>query len=317
MAGMPPLRAVFFGTPEFATPSLPAMIGTGIEIPLVVTQPDRPVGRHAAARPSAVARVAAERGIPLEKPERLRGNAGLLETIRRLAPDVGVVVAYGMLLPKPLLDLPRLGFVNVHASLLPRHRGASPVAAAILAGDRETGVTTMRVLEELDAGPIYLQRSTAIGRQEDAGSLSRRLADLGAELLVETLRGLESGALAAKPQIGEPSFCRMIRREDGEIDWARPAAEIERRLHAYSPWPGLYTFLGPERIKVLAARTAPGGHSETPGTFWTRGRDLFASAGGGSSLALLRLQRAGRRPVSGADFALAVKLPGRFGRASS
>ena len=308
------LRAVFFGTPEFATPSLAAMIGAGIEIPLVVSRPDRPVGRHAALRPSAVSRLASERVLPIEKPERLRGDDAFLETIRRLAPDVGVVVAYGRLLPGPLLDLPRLGFVNVHASLLPRHRGASPVAAAILAGDSETGVTTMRVVEELDSGPIYLPRATAIGQGEDAGSLSRRLADLGAELLVETLRGLESGTLAAKPQAGEPSYCRAIRREDGEIDWARPAAEIERRLLAYSPWPGLYTHLGSERVKVLAARAARAGHGEAPGTFWAEGGGLFAAAGGGSSLALLRLQRAGRRPVSGADFALAAKLPGRFGR---
>jgi methionyl-tRNA formyltransferase len=314
---MPTLRAVFFGTPEFARPSLERMLEAGIEVPLVVTQPDRPVGRHAAAQPSAVARLAAERGISLEKPERLRGNAEVREAIRRLAPDVGVVVAYGRLLPESLLELPLLGFVNVHASLLPKHRGASPVAAAILAGDRETGVTTMRVVEELDAGPVYLQRSTAVGPEEDAGALSRRLADLGADLLVETLRGLESGTLEARPQSGEPSFCRVIRREDGEIDWTLPAAEIERRLLAYTPWPGLYTFLGDERIKLLAARKGPDGRNEPPGTFWDEGGELFAAAGGGSSLALQRLQRAGRRPVGATEFARAARLPGRFGRAGS
>ena len=311
------LRAVFFGTPEFAVRSLTALLEAGIEVPLVVTRPDRPVGRHAANQPSAVARLAAERGIPLEKLERLRGNAEVLEAIRRLAPDVGVVVAYGRLLPESLLDLPLLGFVNVHASLLPKHRGASPVAAAILAGDRETGVTTMRVVEELDAGPVYLRRSTAIGPEEDAGALSRRLADLGADLLVETLRGLESGTLEARPQSGEPSFCRVIRREDGEIDWTLSAAEIERRLLAYTPWPGLYTFLGDERIKLLAARKGPGDRNEPPGTFWAEGGELFAAAGGGSSLALDRLQRAGRRPVGAAEFARAARLPGRFGRAGS
>ena len=311
------LRAVFFGTPEFAVRSLTALLEAGIEVPLVVTRPDRPVGRHAANQPSAVARLAAERGISLEKPERLHGNAEVREAIRRLAPDVGVVVAYGRLLPESLLDLPLLGFVNVHASLLPKHRGASPVAAAILAGDRETGVTTMRVVEELDAGPVYLRRSTAIGPEEDAGALSRRLADLGADLLVETLRGLESGTLEARPQSGEPSFCRVIRREDGEIDWTLSAAEIERRLLAYTPWPGLYTFLGDERIKLLAARKGPGDRNEPPGTFWAEGGELFAAAGGGSSLALDRLQRAGRRPVGAAEFARAARLPGRFGRAGS
>lgn len=311
------LRAVFFGTPEFAVPSLAAMLGAGIEVPLAVTRPDRPAGRHATPLPSPVARLAVERGMAVEKPERLRGNDAFLDTIRRIAPDVGVVVAYGKILPKPLLDLARSGFVNVHASLLPRHRGASPIAAAILAGDTETGVTTMRVVEELDAGPIYLSRRAAIGNAEDAGSLSRRLAGLGAELLVETLRGLEAGTLEAKPQTGEPSFCRAIRRDDAEIDWTLPAGAIERRLRAYTPWPGLYSFLGGERIKLLRAETGPGGRVEPPGTLWTERGDLFAAAGGGSSVRLRELQRAGRKPVRGADFALGVKLPVRLGRFSS
>src|SRR5512142_2162291 len=153
-----PLRAVFFGTPEFALPSLAALLDEGVEVPLVVTQPDRPVGRHSAPRASPVARLAESRGVPVARPERLRGNTEILERVRRIAPDAGVVVAYGKLLPAELLDVPRLGFVNVHASLLPRHRGASPVQAAILAGDRETGVVTMQVVPELDAGPVYLER---------------------------------------------------------------------------------------------------------------------------------------------------------------
>ena len=153
---MASLRAVFFGTPDFAVPSLAAILDAGVEVPLVVTQPDRPAGRHATPRPSPVALLAESRGIAIARPERLRGNQEILERIRQIAPDVGVVVAYGMLLPNALLDVPRLSFVNVHASLLPRHRGASPVQAAILAGDSETGVVTMKVVEELDAGPVYL-----------------------------------------------------------------------------------------------------------------------------------------------------------------
>lgn len=310
-----PLRSVFFGTPIFAVPSLKAMIGSGIEVPLVVTQPDRPAGRHATPLLSPVAREAAALGIATIKPERLRGDAGIGEAIRASGADVGVVVAYGRILPRALLDLPRLGFVNVHASLLPRYRGASPVQAALLAGERQTGVVTMRVVEELDAGPIYLARRIAIEPRDDAGSLSARLADLGSELLIETLRGLENGTLAAKPQEGEPSFCRPIRREDGQVDWTLPATAIERRLRAFTPWPGLYTFLGKTRIKILEADPGPSGRSEQPGAVWAEAGGLLAAAGGGTTLKLKRVQRAGRMPVSGSDFALAAELPGRFGPA--
>lgn len=310
-----PLRSVFFGTPIFAVPSLKAMIGSGIEVPLVVTQPDRPAGRHATPLLSPVAREAAALGIATIKPERLRGDAGIGEAIRASGADVGVVVAYGRILPRALLDLPRLGFVNVHASLLPRYRGASPVQAALLAGERQTGVVTMRVVEELDAGPIYLARRIAIEPRDDAGSLSARLADLGSELLIETLRGLENGTLAAKPQEGEPSFCRPIRREDGQVDWTLPATAIERRLRAFTPWPGLYTFLGKTRIKILEADPGPSGRSEQPGAVWAEAGGLLAAAGGGTTLKLERVQRAGRMPVSGSDFALAAELPGRFGPA--
>ena len=258
----------------------------------VVTQPDRPAGRHATPRPSPVALAAELAESPVAKPERLRGNQEILERIRQVAPDAGVVVAYGKLLPSALLELPRLSFVNVHASLLPKYRGASPVQAAILAGDRETGVVTMKIVEELDAGPIYLERRVAIGESEDAGSLSGRLAVAGAQILIETLRGLEAGTLQARPQTGEPSFCRPIRREQGEVDWTLPAAALEGRLRAYTPWPGLYTFLGNERIKIVSAglgRRRPQGAARRPsgpreGSFLPRQgrarRSSFASFSG-------------------------------------
>src|SRR6266545_1349955 len=312
-----PLRAVFFGTPEFAIPSLNAMLEAGLEVPLVVTQPDRPAGRHATPRPSPVALAAEARGMPVAKPARLRANQEILERIHQGAPDAGVGGAYGKLLPNALLEVPRLSFVNVHASLLPKYRGASPVQAAIPAGDRETGVVTMKIVEELDAGPIYLERRVPMGEREDAGSLSGRLAVAGARILIETLRGLEAGTIQARPQTGEPSFCRPIRREQGKVDWTLPATALEGRLRAYTPWPGLYTFLGNERIKIVSAGLGPGGRKETPGTFWTERGKLLAAAGEGTSLELGVLQRAGRKPVSGADFALGVKIPGRFGPAVS
>lgn len=301
----------FFGTPEFAVPSLAALLDAGFPVPLVVTQPDRPVGRHAEPRPSAVGRFAAERGLTVEKPEKIRGTVAFAERLRAAGADAIAVVAYGRLLPPDLLALPRLGCVNVHASLLPRHRGASPVQGAILAGDRETGVVTMKMEEGLDTGPIYLERRTPIGERETAGELSARLARSGGEILVETLRGLASGALSPTPQRGEATSCRPIRREDAAVDWSLDAEDLARRLRAYTPWPGLYTFFDGERVKILEAAAGGPGDGD-PGTFRLRDGRLVADAGGGTSLVLERLQRAGRSPVTGAEFARAVSLPGRF-----
>jgi len=317
-----PLRVVFLGTPDFAVPSLAALLDAGVSVPLVVTQPDRPVGRHAEPRPSAVAAFAAERAIPIEKPGTVRGNEALAERIAAERPDALAVVAYGRILPPELLALPRLAPVNVHASLLPRHRGASPIQAAILAGDAETGVATMRMAEALDAGPVYLERRVPIGPRETAGELSARLAQLGGELLVETLRGVASGVLEPRPQSGEPTYCRTIRREDARADWTLDAAALDRALRAYTPWPGLFTTLGGERIKILEAEPWRGesgpsgspGHTDLPpGTLFRDGGELLVAAGGGSMLRILRLQRAGRGPVGGVQFAAGARLPARFG----
>ena len=201
----------------------------------------------------------------------------------------------------------------MHASLLPRHRGASPVQAAILAGDAETGVDTMRMEEGLDTGPVYLERRVRIGERETAGELSSRLASIGGELLVETLRGLAAGPLAgARRRQGEASFCRPIRREDGAADWTRSAAELSRRLRAYTPWPGLYTFLGAERVKILEAAALRGRDPGEPGALRLEGGVLVVSAGEGTLLQLDRLQRAGKKPVTGAEFARSIALPARF-----
>ena len=307
------MRIVFFGTPEFAVPPLEAAVSAGYSVPLVVTQPDRPVGRHAAPQPSPVAAWAAARGIPVEKPERLRGNEPFFERLSAARPDAIAVVAYGRIFPPELLGLPPLGCVNVHASLLPRHRGASPVQAAILAGDRETGVVTLRMEEGLDTGPVYLERRVAIGANETAGALSARLARLGGELLVETLRGLEAGSLGPRSQEGEPSFCRPIRREDAAAAGTRAAADLSRRLRAFTPWPGLYSFLGGERVKILEARPvpAPAGPG-APGEIRFENGELVVLAGGGTALTIERLQRAGRKAVTGAEFARSARLPARF-----
>jgi len=310
------MRLVFFGTPEFAVPSLDAVVEAGHDVALVVTQPDRPVGRHGAPAPSDVARAAEKNGLPVAKPEKLRGDRSFLERIRALAADAGVVVAYGRILPAELLEIPRLGFVNVHASLLPRHRGAAPVQAALLAGDTETGVVTMRVVPELDAGPLYLARRVAIRPAEDAGSLAHRLARDGAELLVETLRGVARGALPPVPQRGEPTWSRPLSRADGEVDWSATADEIARRLRAFTPWPGLFTFLEGERVKLLAAEARGRGEGAVPeGTLDRVGDDAIVRAGAGTSLVVKRVQREGKNPVSGAEFLRGLsRLPVRLGR---
>lgn len=297
------MRIVFFGTPRFAVPSLSALIESGFDVPLVVTQPDRPVGRSGRPRPSPVALLAEARRIAVAKPPRIRGNASFLETLREARPDAIVVVAYGKILPDEILDLPPKGCINVHASLLPRHRGASPIQAAILAGDRETGVVTMKVVAELDAGPVYLVKKVAIGDREDAASLSDRLAPFGGELLVETLRGIAAGALVPRAQSGEPTFSRPLTREDARVDWSRPAAEIERRLRAFTPWPGLHATLGGERVKLIELEAiAKSDARSEPGTLRDEEGGPVVAAGQGTALVLTKVQRAGRRPVTGREF---------------
>ncbi|HVE66378.1 MAG TPA: methionyl-tRNA formyltransferase, partial [Thermoanaerobaculia bacterium] len=200
-----------------------------------------------------------------------------------------------------ILELPPHGCVNVHASLLPRHRGASPIQAAILEGDRETGISTMKIVSELDAGPVYLVEKVSIGDREDAASLGGRLARLGGELLVDTLRGVAAGTLPPEPQTGEPTFSRPLTREDARVDWTRPAAEIERRLRAFTPWPGLHGILGGERVKLIEVEAARGGGGE-PGTLRNEKGWPVVEAGEGSALVLKKVQRAGRKPVTGREF---------------
>jgi methionyl-tRNA formyltransferase len=308
------MRVVFFGTPDFAVPSLSALVEAGFDVPLAVTQPDRPVGRSGRPRPSPVAELARERGIPTETPERLRGNETFFERLAAARPDAIAVVAYGKLLPDAVLDLPLLGSVNVHASLLPKYRGASPISAAILAGDRETGVVTMRIVPELDAGPLYLERRDAIGPRETTRSLSQRLAGEGAELLVETLRGLEAGTLEPRPQVGEPTLTRPMRREDARVNWSETAAVIDRRLRAFTPWPGLYATLGGARVKLLEVE--PAGKvisARPPGMMWEELGETMVMAGNGTAMVLKTVQRAGRRPITGSEFLRGIPFrPARF-----
>jgi methionyl-tRNA formyltransferase len=308
------MRLIFFGSPEFAVPSLERLSAEPeFHLSLVVSQPDRRAGRALALTAPPVAALARRLGIPLVPPEKIRDPI-FAERIRAESPDVVVVVAYGRIFPPEILEIPRFGCVNLHASLLPRHRGASPIQAALLAGDRSTGVTTMRMTEGLDEGPLYLHRHVAISEIDDAGSLSEQLAREGAQLLVETLRGISRSVLEPVAQRGEPTYCRTLSRSDGEIDWSKPAAWVLRARRAYSPWPGLFTFREGERIKLLEARPGPESSGRAPGAVFSAGGGFAVACGSGTSIEPVLLQRAGKKPVGAAEFLRGLPGPGRFGR---
>lgn len=253
------MRVLFWGTPEFAVPSLDALLESRHQVVGLVTQPDRPRGRSGSPAPSPTKRrvLLAGRDIPVLQPEKPRGAAFLRE-LERLAPDVSVVAAYGNILPRSVLDLPRHGSVNVHASLLPRHRGASPVVAAILAGDAVTGVSLMRMEPGLDTGPVLLRRETAIRPGETSGELEARLAGEGAVLLLEGLDALERGDLVPEPQDDSlATYAPRIAPEDAHVDWRTPAELLERRLRAHDPRPGAFTWWDGRRLKLFRGRVRP------------------------------------------------------------
>jgi methionyl-tRNA formyltransferase len=304
------VRVVFFGTPEFATPSLEALVAAGHEVQLVVTRPDKPAGRHMHMAAPAVVAAARHLGLPLAQPDKLSVDE-FTNRLRVLAPDVAVVVAFGRLLSPRLLRVPRLGFVNVHPSLLPRHRGPSPIEWAILSGDSETGVTTMLLDEGMDTGPILLQRSTPIGPRERTPELEARLARLGAELLVETLGGLADGSVVAKPQ--EEALATVtgkLQRKMGRIDWNATAEELARRCRAFDPWPGLYTNFRGLRLKVYGLEVSePRPGSEEPGTVLAASASGIAVRCGGGSVALVtEVQREGKRRVPADAFIIGERV---------
>ncbi|RME49212.1 MAG: methionyl-tRNA formyltransferase [Chloroflexi bacterium] len=299
------IRVVFMGTPAFAVPSLQQLIeDETFDVVAVVTQPDRPAGRGRALLPSPVKRVALTHDIPIFQPEHLRNNPKMLQILRDLAPDVVVVAAYGLILPASVLEVPPHGCVNVHASLLPRYRGAAPVAAAILNGDEETGITIMLMDEQMDHGPILAQRSLAIKPDDTRETLSERLAKLGAALLVETLPQWVSGHIEPQPQDhSAATYARMLKKEDGKIDWTRPAAYIARMTRAYDPWPGAYTYLDGRLLKLLRARAIDFDVCNVqPGEVIETDQGLAVAAGDGAVL-LERVQLAGKRAMDIDEFA--------------
>lgn len=316
------VRTVFMGSPEFAVPSLRAVAAAGYKLVCVHTQPDRPAGRGQKLMPPPVKMAAEELGLPVCQPERLR-TGEVLDQLRALAPDLILVAAYGQILRPAVIDLPRFGVLNVHASLLPRHRGASAIAAAILAGDTETGVSIMRIDPGMDTGPVLTSRATPIRDDDTTGTLTERLAILGAELLVETLPGWLSGEVSAVPQDDSlATHAPLLTKDDAEIDWSKPAVRTWREVRAFNPWPLSSTHLHGEQMQILKAwplaapNRSPVG---SPGTVIAiadlasalppdlRRQAGFAVVTGDGLLVPLSVRRSGRNAVSGAEFARGVR----------
>jgi methionyl-tRNA formyltransferase len=300
------MRIVFAGTPAFAERALAALLDAGHEVPLVLAQPDRPAGRGLRASPGAVKRLALERGLALHQPASL-GEAAAAEPIAAARPDALVVAAYGLLLPRAVLAIAPLGALNIHASLLPRWRGAAPIQRALLAGDRETGVSIMRMDEGLDTGPVLAQRALAIAPQDDAQSLHDRLAALGAAMIVETLAELAAGRARAEPQPQSgATYARKIGREETVIDWSRPCEEIERKLRALRPAPGAHTTLRGVPLKVWRGECVA--REGEPGRVLAVHADALVVGCGGGALALREMQRAGARRMGAAEFLRGVPV---------
>ncbi len=292
------MRLVFLGTPAFAVPALERILAAGHEVLAVYTQPDRPKGRGGQMAASPVKTAAVSRSLPVHQPERIKRPEPLAH-LASLRPDAMVVVGYGQIVPQSIIDIPPLGIINVHASLLPKYRGAAPVQWALARGESITGVTTMRIDAGLDTGDILLMRETSISRGETAIELGARLAIMGADLLVETLEGLREGAIVPRPQdSSQATLAPILRKEDGVIHWNLPASEVYNRVRGFVPWPGACTRFRGEGLHVWRAAVAELSSAGPPGSLFVRGRRVLVACGGGTSLELLEVQLEGRKRVA-------------------
>ena len=293
------MRIVFAGTPEFAAQHLQALLDAGRQIVAVYTQPDRPAGRGQKLMPSPVKQLALQHGIAVYQPQTLRDPAAQAE-LAALAPDLMVVVAYGLILPQVVLDTPRLGCINSHASLLPRWRGAAPIQRAIEAGDASSGVTVMQMEAGLDTGPMLLKVTTTITAEDTGGSLHDRLATLGSQAVVEAVTKLAAGELRGEVQDDSlATYAHKLNKDEARLDWSRPAVELERLVRAFNPWPICHSTLNGEPLKVLAAQLGEG--KGAPGTVLAADKSGLTVACGEGALRLTRLQLPGGKPLSFAD----------------
>jgi methionyl-tRNA formyltransferase len=307
---VPLLKIIFCGTPAFALPSLRDLIDqTDFQIAGVVTQPDRPRGRGKEVASSPVKDAAAAAGIPVYQPQKIRAEESY-EYFRDAAPDVVVIIAYGQIIPARLIEIPRLGWINLHGSLLPKYRGAAPIHWAIAKGETRTGLTTMQIDAGLDTGPMLLKHETEIAPDETAPELYARLAEAGAPLIVETLRGLASGTITPTPQDNsQATLAPPLKKDDGRINWSLPAQTIYNRIRGFQPWPGAFTTFRGKQCAIWG-KPAPdqSGVTSTPGTIRANGADVDVTCGAETALRLEFVQLEGRNKISAREFANGARL---------
>lgn len=296
------MKLVFCGTPQFAVPTLESLLEAGHEIPLVVTQPDRPQGRGLTIAPSPVKHAAQQRGLRIEQPEKIKNNLEFRTLLEQTSADAIIVVGYGRIIPAWMLSLPRYGNINLHGSLLPKYRGAAPIQWAIAQGDSVSGVTTMLLNEGLDTGDILLQRELAIAADDTSITYGHRLAALGADLMVETMRGLEQGSIQSRKQDDRAAtLAPILQKEDGRADFNGSASRVYDRLRGFQPWPGCFTTFREKKLTIIAARPSPAGNQHAPGELVVDGNRLFVACKH-SFLELLEIQPEGKRKMSAGDF---------------
>lgn len=297
----PSLDLVFCGTPRFAVPTLEKLAAEGFRIHLVVTQPDRPKGRGLELVSSPVKESALKLGLQITQPDKIKANEEFRARLTEINPDAIIVVGYGRIIPQWMLDLPRLGNINVHASLLPKYRGAAPIQWAIASGETISGNTTMRINAGLDTGDILLQQELAITSEDTSETLAPRLAAMGADLLIRTLRGLQAGTIEPRKQNNaQASLAPILKKEDGLINFSRSATEITNRMRGFQPWPGAYTTFRDKKLQILKVTIST--ESLPPGQLSARGDRLFVGCSHGTSLELLELQLEGKRRTNSQDF---------------
>ena len=305
------MRILFCGTPHFAVPTFIHLLAQpDIDIAAVITQPDRPRGRGHELSASPVKQAALAANVPVHQPEKIRSPEAR-ELLQRLAPDCIVIIAYGQIIPAALLTIPKLGWINLHASLLPKYRGAAPINWAIANGESQSGLTSMRIDAGMDTGEILLQQEIGIAPEETAPELTNSMAEAGAPLMLDTLRGLAAGKLVPRPQNNEQaSLAPLLKKENGRIDWNLPAQQIYNRMRGFAPWPGAYTSFRGQLCHIWGrpAPAAAAAGSETSGTIVTGGGVVYVVCGEGSCLALEAVQLEGRKRVSGREFANGARL---------
>jgi methionyl-tRNA formyltransferase len=310
-----PLRVVFFGTPEFALPSLRLLLANPeIQLEAVVTQPDRPRGRGQQVSTSAVKDFALEAGVYLYQPERIRDET-VVTFFQRIKPDVVIIIAYGQKIPQSLLDIPRLGWINLHGSLLPKYRGAAPINWAIANGETRTGVSTMQVDASMDTGPILLQNEIEIGPDETAPELSRRMAGAGAPLVIDSLLRLDCGEIVPRPQDNAlASHAPMLKKEDGNLDWSLPAAQLYNRIRGFDPWPGAYTCFRGQQCRVWGRAENRGAQQQllqpntNPGAIVFESGELYVACGDSTWLRVETIQLQGKKRITAKEFANGVRI---------